>query len=260
MEDEEIKETFSASYWNDKDVESRKIWSVPDNDFEKLERGFAKKKLLGQFELIAEDNHIAFRDATGASLASGVCVLESHILRKYPAIKKLYCVEFSRHRIVDMAPKILAHYEIEEERAELCLGSFYDLRFEKNRFDFMILCQAFHHASDVNKLLSEIKRVLKPSGIVFIVGEHYFNTTAIAKRALKYMAKWVLNHKGQRDKSSFLPTWNALFPIDHVKGDHHYSRDEYKRMFNGAGFNFRRYIFKDVKNQGFILKLQSNQP
>jgi len=43
---------------------------------------------------------------------------------------------------------------------------------ENNSVDFIFLCQAFHHADDPEKLIYEIRRVLKPDGIVIIIGEH----------------------------------------------------------------------------------------
>ena len=112
ISDEEIESIPTSQYWNDKEVETRKMWSIPNNDFSAFEEYYDKKFLFEQLKFILNKNEIDLNNSTIASLASGTCALEAHILKKYPEIKKMYCVEFSKHRIEEIAPRLLDHYKI----------------------------------------------------------------------------------------------------------------------------------------------------
>ena len=247
-------ETISTSeYWNDKGVENKKMWSVPNNNFSAFEEYFDKKGLFKQLEFIVSQNRIDLNNSMVASLASGTCALESLILKKYKGIKKMFCVEFSKHRIKEIAPRVLDHYKIDPNQIKLCLGSFYNLKIENNSLDVVILCQAFHHAEYPDKLLSEIRRVLKQEGKLVIIGEHYFHILEISKRVIKHFIKWIINYKEARTKSGFLPHWQYLFPPSKEKGDIHHSNSQYRRIFSNNSFKHKQYIFKDIKNQAFLL-------
>ena len=51
---------------------------------------------------------------------------------------------------------------------EFVIGNSMDLPFEDNSFDVVASFEVFEHLNDWKKFLSEIKRVLKPKGIVYI--------------------------------------------------------------------------------------------
>ena len=253
INDQEIESISTSQYWNDKTEEEKKKWSIPNDDFFSFEEYFDKKGLFKQFVFILEQNGIDLNNSTVASLASGTCALESSILKKYQGIKKMFCVEFSKYRIKEIAPRVLNHYKIDPNIIELCLGSFYDLKIEDNSLDIVILCQAFHHAEYPDKLLREIRRVLKQNGKILIIGEHYFHILEISKRVIKHFIKWIINYKEARTKSEFLPCWQYLFPPSKVKGDIHYSKSQYRRIFSNNSFKHKQYVFKDIKNQAFLL-------
>ena len=188
-----------------KKEEDKKMWSIPNNNFAAFEEYFDKKGLFKQLVFIVKQNGIDLNNNTAASLASGTCALESLILKKYNGIQKLFCVDFSKHRIKEIALRVLDHHKIDPNIIELCLGSFYDLKIEDNSLDIVFLCQAFHHAKYPDKLLSEIRRVLKRKGKLVIIGEHYFHILEISKRVIKHFIKWIINYKEARTKSGFLP-------------------------------------------------------
>ena len=165
----------------------------------------------------------------------------------------MLCVEFSKHRISKIAPRLLNHYKINPNKIELYYGSFYNLKIEDNSLDVVILCQAFHHAEFPNQLLIEIKRVLKQNGKLLIIGEHYFHILEISKRIIKHFIKWLINYKQIRTKSKFFPNWRYLFPPSKEKGDIHYSKSQYRIIFSNNGYFHKRYIFYNIKNQAFLL-------
>jgi len=254
MDKTDLSQIRTFEYWNNKDVESQKIWSIPDNDYQLLGNKFLSKGLFQQFKELTND--IDFSNTTGASLASGNCILESFIINHTnQEIDKLYCLEMSEHRIHHYAPKILNHYQIDSQKVELCIGSFYDLKLENNTLDFIVLCQAYHHADEPKKLLKEIHRVLKAEGYLIIIGEHFFDFKIVIEKIIKHPIKYIINYNAFRDSNHLMPSkWQDLFPPNKMKGDIHYSIDEYSRMFKLTGFFSNRMIFRKYKNQGFLLR------
>ena len=253
ISDQEIESISTSQYWNDRKEEDKKMWSIPNNNFDAFEEYFDKKGLFKQLVFIVKQNGIDLNNNTAASLASGTCALESLILKKYNGIQKLFCVEFSKHRIKEIALRVLDHHKIDPNIIELCLGSFYDLKIEDNSLDIVFLCQAFHHAKYPDKLLSEIRRVLKRKGKLVIIGEPYFNIVKVSKRIIRHFINWIINYKEARNKLEFFPRWGYLFPPNKEKGDIHYSKSQYRIIFLNNNFNFKRYIFRSTNNQMFLL-------
>jgi len=254
LDSDSIDSLPTAQYWNDESVEKGKVFDISSGDFDRLKTAIDRKGIVPQVEKLCDGLPDGGLKGRGISLGAGVCWLEAEILKKYPSVTELICVEFSRHRIFALAPQLLAHEEIDPHRVALCLGSFYDLKVEDRSLDFVILCQAFHHAAEPNKLLAEILRVLRPEGAVLIVGEHYFGRMTIFTRLVKHTVKWVINYNGYRANSSFLPEYKHLFPADPVKGDVHYSKNEYAEIFGGLGFEWIHMKDAASGQQGFCLR------
>lgn len=254
LDSDSIDTLPTAQYWNDESVEKGKVFDISSGDFDRLKTAIDRKGIVPQVIGLCDALPSNGLKGRGISLGSGVCWLEALILKRYPSVTELMCVEFSRHRIFVLAPQLLAHEEIDPHRVALCLGSFYDLKVDDQSIDFVILCQAFHHASDPKKLLAEIFRVLRPEGTVLIVGEHYFDWKIKLARFSKHIFKWFINYKGYRVRTTFLPKYSHLFPADRVKGDVHYSMSQYARIFEDFGCKWSHV--KDPVNgqQGFCLR------
>jgi ubiquinone/menaquinone biosynthesis C-methylase UbiE len=254
IDKKEIENIPTSEYWNNKDIELKKIWSIPDDDYNALEKKFLSKGLFQQFKSLTFK--LKLNNKVGASLAAGNCILESFIVNHNNEIKKLYCLEMSEHRIHEYAPKVLNHYKVNSKSIELCLGSFYELKFKNNSLDFILLSQAFHHADNPIALLNEIKRVIKDDGHILILGEHFFNLKTRFVKALKHIIKFIINYKSFRKDNLLIPSWKTLFPGSITQGDIHYSTKEYFDLFNSNGFKIKRRIFRKYGNQGFILQMK----
>jgi ubiquinone/menaquinone biosynthesis C-methylase UbiE len=256
----EVDQIDSASYWNNSDAEKQKIWGQWNENFDILEKKFLEKGLLDQLVVEIKKSEMDLNGKTLLSLGAGICILEAQLVEKYSQIEKILCLEFSKHRVFDIAPHIFKNYKIPTEKVELLFGSFLETGVKNETIDFIILSQSFHHAFQPGELLKEIFRVLKPNGKVFILGEHYFSPLSIVLRLIKHFPKYILNHKEYRERSGVIPSWRGIFPIDNKKGDHHYNLKQYSQMFIENGFNFKRFIFKKYMNQGFILTKSLKRP
>lgn len=99
----------------------------------------------------------------------------------------------------------LTQLEVLESKGE-------SLTFPDNSFDIVYVRQALHHAEDLNKMLQEISRVLKPGGGLVAVREHI-----------------IFNKK---DKKSFL----ANHPLQKwYGGENAFYLEEYKNAIQGSG-------------------------
>jgi ubiquinone/menaquinone biosynthesis C-methylase UbiE len=181
-----------------------------------------------------------------------------HLLR-LGKIKLIYCVEISSYRLFEVGPVVLEHYSVPKDKVVLALGSFYKLKLPDNSLDFAFMSAAFHHADDPDALLAEIRRVLKPGGVVLITVEHITEVTpqAYMKHFLRFFASRTVPPKIQYKlfRNTFraeklFPKPNELFPPDPVLGDHYYTRWQYREMFSRHGFKMDR--IRDG-SQAFIL-------
>lgn len=257
-----ISEIEYSAYWNDEEKEKNKEWYILDNNFAKMEHYLQKtglpKDLMHCVDLLKDD---AKRElgGVGIDLAAGNLWAAPYLFN-LGRIDKLYCLEYSKHRLLKLGPKVLEHYNVPKENIILVLGSFYDLHLKDNSLDFVFLSQAFHHADKPDELLSEIHRVLKPNGIV-IIGEHIINCR---KAYFTYITKFVISaivpsnvQKKLFGKTfqvkTLIPKLGELLSPDPVLGDHYYIDREYQFFFKKYGFKIKRIKNHRSKMQSFVL-------
>jgi ubiquinone/menaquinone biosynthesis C-methylase UbiE len=178
-------------------------------------------------------------------LAAGTC-WTSAIASKISGVQKVIAVDISRHRLEIIAPLVFEQCKADTEKITRVLGSFYEIKMSDNSVDCVILMEAFHHAFDVNKLILEIRRVLKPKGIVLISGEHIMANKEYFKIILLNLIKkaiFVFNvHKLLNKyfgKVITEPKKIVALPVDKQAGDHVYPLKFYAHIFNRYGFELK---------------------
>ncbi len=163
--------------------------------------------------------------------------------------------------MIKIGQNVLEHYEVPLNKVKLIFGDFYNLKFQNNYLDFVFLSAAFHHADDPNRLLLEIKRILKPEGIVIIIGEHIREIT-LSTRIKHYLSFFISklpvliqkNIFGKKiDSKSISVKKSNIFEPDSTLGDHYYTLDEYKSMFLRYGFIFDNLRRNDLSFQSFVM-------
>lgn len=270
LKDEEVAKIYSSEFWNNEEYEKEKAWNVEANDFKKMEAHLTN---LG----VNDDLRTCFKIAKkkwgidiagiGIDLAAGNLWAVPYIM-KFEQVKKLYCLELSRHRLLKLGPIVLRHYNVPKEKIVLVHGSFYDIKLPDQSLNFAILSAAFHHADEPLKLLREINRTLKVSGIVVIIGE--ISVTWLGQLS-RYYAKYFISRlpeKIQRiffkkvfPKQNFIPKFEDVFPVDNVLGDHLYPRSFYKKIAKHTGFDCTFVDTKHKKQLSLLLrKIDINGP
>jgi SAM-dependent methyltransferase len=262
LSDAEIAEVEYSTYWNDEDQERQKPFYVLDGDFAKMERYLEATELPRDLQTCAAVLRNEFGRSlagVGVDLAAGNLWAVPHLL-KLGSVDKLYCVEYSFHRLAKIGPRVLEHYGVPPAKIVLARGSFYDLHLADRSVDFVLLSQTFHHADRPGELLKEIRRVLKSSGVVIIIGEH--NVREWRER-IKHAVKFSI--------SAFLPfavqekLFGRSFQVDisrgqtlgtlsdSILGDHLYTVRAYHQMFSSCGFKARRIRNRSTNYQSFVL-------
>lgn len=246
ISDSDLKQLSYSNYWNDEETERTKTPLLLEGDIATFESNLLKGGLpyaLKDCINYLNNNHNRRLEGKGMDLAAGYLWAASYLF-KYGDIQHLLCVEYSEHRLFKIGPKVLDYYRVPTDQVTLILGSFYDLHVEDNQLDFVFLSQALHHADDPVALLKEIYRVLKPNGILIIIGEHQVNFfIAHIKHYIKYFITKFISTKKQElifnrvfNTTNLAPKIGEIIPPDPILGDHYYLNKDYYWLFSQAGF------------------------
>lgn len=268
LSDSEISEIAYSEYWNDEEQEKSKEWYVLDGNFSKMEHYLKKSNMVEDLIKavdVSKKHFISELRGVGIDLAAGNLWAVPHLLN-LGAIEKIYCLEYSKHRLFKIGPRVLEHYNVPKYKVVLVLGSFYDLHLENNSLDFVLLSQAFHHANEPLRILAEIERTLKPSGIVIIIGENIVN---LYKAYLRYFIKFFISmfmpvkfqkrlFKKTFQPKRLVPKSKDLFLPDPVLGDHNYTNKQYYEMFSKFQFQIKNIKSRNPKKQSFVLQKRAS--
>ena len=242
-------------YWNDKEEEKNKAFNIKDFGFEKIESEYAYVSLYDQLKTLIKKYSVQTKGSEILSVASGTCWLEGRWL-KDTHFKRLSCIDFSKHRIHEIAPLSMMHYGI-KKNVRYLHGSIFDLNERNTKYDIILLSQAFHHIDEPIALMRYLKKILSKKGIIIIIGEQYYTQFEYHKRALKHVFKYILNWKDCRRLQNFYPEWQDLFRPDFVKGDIHWSRSAYDFIFKKAGLTYLHDVHSSKLYQSFVVKKNS---
>lgn len=210
-----VNELPYSAYWNDRDREADK----PFADCTALDRFLEESHLLGELRWCARTAPIS---GSGLDLAAGTLWATPHLLRA--GASHVTAVEYSAHRLLEIGPRTLAHYAVPAGAVTLVVGTFDDLRLDDASCDFALLAQAFHHAERPDRLLDELRRVLRAGAPVWIIGEP-------RKPWVRGYLSYVRRH------GRLFPSGDEVFPPDPVLGDHYYTWPAYRRLFESSGFD-----------------------
>ncbi|MCX6077381.1 MAG: class I SAM-dependent methyltransferase [Campylobacterales bacterium] len=225
MGKKEIEGMYTSDYWNNIEEEKTKEWWIEDSKDKKVEQYLLRSGLKEEFDLALKNSEIKGKVL---DLAAGTCWTSAE-LSKYDNVSEIDAVEFSYHRINDLAPKTIESLGGKKEKINRILGSFYDIKRDDETYDVVVLSQAYHHAQYPLKLFHECNRVLKKGGYILIIGEHIVDKKRIFRRLIKN----ILNRKFSFD--IFKEFYNHNDPL----GDHSYLLQDYKFTFYAYGYDYK---------------------
>ncbi len=252
-----------SEYWNDSEKDN--IFNVVQNGFEEMEEFLNDSGLYKDIDRILKylNNNGVKLQGNGIDIASGNLWATAYLIENHPLIKQLYCLEYSKPRLLHLGPALLKHYKIDTSKVGLILGSFYDIKLDDNSLDFAFVSEALHHADDLEKILSEIHRVLKPGGVVINIGEIYIGKYLYLKCYLNYLVSKILLYvtpklfnKLKSHLTNKLARNNfreIYFPPDPELGDHYYTHYEFISMI-GKRFEVKEFKSTNRNLLSFCMK------
>ena len=235
--EEELKDIYTSSYWNDIEIEKKNAWWIADGDYEKCLDYLKSSNLLLQYKeseeyiknFVDEKENIFIAD-----LAAGIG-WTSALLSKLPSVDKVFTVEISKHRLGHLFESCCNMLQGNSKKINRYLGSFYDLKFDNNSIDLIYLSQAFHHAENPLKLIIECDRVLKNDGRIILIGEHYIGPFQIIRKILSNLIK----------RRYFSTNFYKIFTPDEILGDHYYRNSDYYFFFQSLGYDLKHKTLID---------------
>lgn len=242
---DELENIYSSKYWNNLEVEKGKIWNISNGDYTACLNYLNDKGLIDEFNDAEEViKKINIKNLKVADLAAGIG-WTSALLSKNKNIAEVHAVEISEHRIEELFEHSIKMMKGREEKIFRYVGSFYDLKFKSNSIDVVFLSQAFHHADRPFNLLIELNRVLKPGGMIILIGEHYFSPLKIIRGFFRYFLQ----------KGKITLNFRKIFPAEDELGDHYYSIAQYDFFFQHIGYSFNVKKAKTGNAMYFATKL-----
>jgi ubiquinone/menaquinone biosynthesis C-methylase UbiE len=224
-------EIYTSTYWNNIEVEKGKEWWLTDKNDKKLVNYLHSSGLFEEYKLAQtklEEKSLLHGNIL--DVAAGVC-WTSALLSRCEQIKRIDALDFSWHRINQLAPVVCEHFEANRDKIQRIFGTFYDIKKGNDEYDLIFMSQAFHHADNPVQLLVECNRVLKSGGCVALVGEHLITPYMLLKRAIKH---FILTRK-------ISINFYELVKPDEISGDHYYRIDDYYFLFQSFGYTVKHY-------------------
>lgn len=111
----------------------------------------------------------------GRSKILEVCCGTGHLVNELSKVGK--------YTGLDFAPSMVAHCKKTYPKKKFVLGDAEDLPFKKNSFDVAICFWSFHHIVYPEQALDEMRRVLKPGGLIVIATFKNVSLNFIARAA-----------------------------------------------------------------------------
>lgn len=235
LDDRELEGLYSSEYWNDITEEKKKEWWIAEGNYDRCRKYLDNSGLMAQWQVVEDFlNKAAYSSGLEvADLATGIG-WTSALFSKLPQVTNVHATEISRHRLIKLFPHAVSMFSGDAAKIRRYIGSFYKLGFSNSSMDIVFLAQAFHHADQPLKLLSEIDRVLRPGGYLILIGENYIGSMQIIRRVVSYLVK----------SRTFTTNFYKLFPPDDQMGDHYYRLSDYYLFGQLIGFNVQHWVMQ----------------
>jgi len=144
---------------------------MTEKDFSYL-HGFSEKEQQRLRKQARFGEHMIYRNLNLANVSEllevgcGVGAQSEILLRRFPDLK-LTGIDLSTKQM-DVAKKLLAETPWAKGRYNLQEMDATNMKFAANSFDGAFLCWILEHVPDPIRVLSEVRRVLRPASIVYI--------------------------------------------------------------------------------------------
>jgi len=157
-------------------------------------------------------------------------------------VEKLYCLEYSRHRLLKLGPLVLRNFTACRRTGwSLSSAASHELRLPDRVIGFRLPSARRPSRGRSRQAAPGDQQVLSPGGVVIIVGEHESRLLeGLSEACVKFSprpycrkAPWTAGSNGPAMR--IFPAYSRLFPPDTVQGDHYTATRNTGNMFLSQG-------------------------
>jgi len=229
---------FMVSQWDSAIAtyypEHRFSWEDPIEHFRCINEEW---NYLNAVQEINWQNYLLNNNLIVLELGAGTGWL-SAFLSKFNSISSIYAVDSSQFFINKMMPNIIKLMDGETVKITPVEGLFTPILFEDNSIDIVIACSALHHVDNLESVLKEVFRVLKPDGKFFILNETPLNYFKYILLLFKIMIKILFNSILRKYKIMSQQISSNGILYDPALGDRIFPLWLWKKTINKIGFSF----------------------
>jgi SAM-dependent methyltransferase len=160
----------------------------------------------------------------------------SAMLSRPDTVKTIYALDSSKHFLYTLMPKVMELMSGRTEKVVAIEGLFHPLLFEDAYLDVVVASSALHHAENLESVLKEIRRTLKPGGRLFVLNETpwpgYRHLVSVAAAAFRIVRNLLL-----RKYYAMSPAISSSgYLYDPKLGDRDYPLWYWERALQASGF------------------------
>ena len=160
----------------------------------------------------------------------------SAMLSRVDSVETIYALDSSQHFLQSLLPQVMALMKGNQVKLVEIEGLFQPLLFDDAHLDVVVASSALHHADNLESVLKEIRRTLKPGGLLFVLNEtpwpgyrHLLSVLAASVRTLRD-----LSLQRYRPVSPSVSASGYLY--DPALGDRDYPVWYWKEALRASGF------------------------
>lgn len=95
----------------------------------------------------------------------------SAMLSRFDSVRTIYALDSSQHFLRNLLPQVMTLMEGRQDKLLTIEGLFQPLLFEDACLDVVVASSALHHAENLESVLKEVRRTLKPGGRLIVLNE-----------------------------------------------------------------------------------------
>lgn len=238
--DEQVK--YLVSQW-DTSIEVHypqylRMWREPAENFRCLNEVW---NLLDAVKMVDWGSYLVNDHATVLDLGGGTGWLSAY-LSKRENVDRIYLVDSNQFFLEKMVPEIVELMEGRQEKIILVRGVFSPLFLEAESVDMVVASSSLHHADNLEDVLREMHRVLKPNGKLMVLNEtpysKYGYLSFVIKQFMVIMKNLITAR--YRPVSCSISSSGSLY--DPYLGDRCYPRWHWVSAIEGSGFRLSEII------------------
>jgi ubiquinone/menaquinone biosynthesis C-methylase UbiE len=114
------------------------------------------------------------------------------MLSRLDAVETVYALDSSQNSLHKLLPQVMASMQGCSEKLFTIEGLFQPLLLDDAYLDVVVASSSLHHAENLESVLREIRRTLKPGGLLFVLNEtpwpgcrHLVSVVAAAARIVR---------------------------------------------------------------------------